>query len=338
MITNIIDDLQILQTGVSIDEFEGKRTLVTGAAGFLGSWLTDLLILAKAEVTAIDNFSTGLLENINHLHKNPNFKLIKNDITKILLSDLEEYDIIFHLASRPSPDDYQQNPVNTLLTCAKGTEIMLEQARKYDSKIITTSTSEVYGDPQIIPTPETYWGNVNPIGIRSCYDEGKRYSEALIAAYRRQYELKSVILRIHNTYGPRLRAKGTYGRAVSRFINQALNNKDITVYGDGTQTRSFTYVTDTIKGILKAAATKKAVTETINIGNTKETTINELAQTIKKLTKSNSKITFKPLPPDDPKRRSPDITKAKQILEWTPEINLETGLHKTINWFNTKKE
>jgi UDP-glucuronate decarboxylase len=333
-----MDDLQVLQTEFSKNEFEAKKILVTGAAGFLGSWITDLLILAKAEVTTIDNFSTGLLKNINHLTNKPNFKLIKKDITEITPSDLEEYNTIFHLASRPSPDNYQQNPVDTLLTCAKGTEIMLEAARKYGSKIITTSTSEVYGDPQMIPTPETYWGNVNPIGVRSCYDEGKRYSEALIAAYQRQYGIKTVILRIHNTYGPRLRAKGTYGRAVSRFINQALNNKDITVYGDGTQTRSFTYVTDTIKGILKAATIKKAVTETINIGNTKETTINELAQTIKKLTKSNSKITFKPLPPDDPKRRSPDITKAKQILEWNPEINLETGLYKTINWFNTKKE
>jgi UDP-glucuronate decarboxylase len=311
---------------------------VTGAAGFLGSWIVDILVSSKAEVTAIDNFSTGVLENITHLNKKPNFKLIKKDITEIVLSDLEEYTIIFHLASRPSPDDYQQNPVDTLLTCAKGTEIMLETARKYESKIITTSTSEVYGDSQIIPTPETYWGNVNPIGVRSCYDEGKRYSEALIAAYQRQYGIKSVILRIHNTYGPRLRAKGTYGRAVSRFINQALNNKDITVYGDGTQTRSFTYVTDTIKAILKAATTKKAENQTINIGNTKETTINELGKTIKKLTKSNSKITFKPLPQDDPKRRSPDITKAKEILGWTPEVNLETGLQKTINWFKTKNE
>ena len=331
-------DLHVLQTEFSKNEFEATTILVTGAAGFLGSWITDLLILAKAEVTTIDNFSTGLLENINHLTNKPNFKLIKKDITEIVLSDLEEYDIIFHLASRPSPDDYQQNPVDTLLTCAKGTEIMLKAAKKYGSKIIITSTSEVYGDPQIIPTPETYWGNVNPIGVRSCYDEGKRYSEALIAAYQRQYGIKTVTLRIHNTYGPRLRAKGTYGRAVSRFINQALNNKDITVYGDGTQTRSFTYITDTIKGILKAATTKKAISETINIGNTKETTINELAKTIKKITKSNSKISFKPLPPDDPKRRSPDITKAKQILGWKPEVDLETGLQKTINWFKIKKE
>jgi UDP-glucuronate decarboxylase len=333
-----MEDLQVLQIEYSQDKFGATKILVTGAAGFLGSWIVDLLISAKAEVTAIDNFSTGVLENINHLHKEPNFKLIKKDITEIVLSDLEEYNIVFHLASRPSPDDYQQNPVDTLLTCAKGTEIMLEAARKYDSKIITTSTSEVYGDPQIIPTPETYWGNVNPIGVRSCYDEGKRYSEALIAAYQRQYGIKSVILRIHNTYGPRLRAKGTYGRAVSRFINQALNNQDITIYGDGAQTRSFTYITDTIKGILKAATTKKAINETINIGNTKETTIIELGKTIKKLTKSNSKITFKPLPQDDPKRRSPDIRKAKEILEWTPEVNLETGLQKTVNWFKAKKE
>ncbi len=335
---NILDDLQILQKNFSKDEFEETQILVTGAAGFLGSWITDLLILAEAEVTSIDNFSTGLIDNIQHLNGKPNFKLMKKDISEIVLSDLEEHRIIFHLASRPSPDDYQQNPVDTLLTCAKGTEIMLEAARKYDSKIITTSTSEVYGDPQIIPTPETYWGNVNPTGVRSCYDEGKRYSEALIAAYRRQYGINTVTLRIHNTYGPRLRAKGTYGRAVSRFINQSLNNQDITVYGDGTQTRSFTYITDTIRGIIKAATTKKAIGETINIGNTKETTINELAKIIKNLSKSSSKIVFKPLPSDDPKRRSPDITKAKEILGWTPEVNLETGLQKTINWFKAKQE
>jgi|TARA_B100000315_G_scaffold193375_1_gene183883 UDP-glucuronate decarboxylase len=333
-----MEDLQVLQKEYSKPEFEATKILVTGAAGFLGSWITDLLILAKAEVTIIDNFSTGLLENINHINKKSNFKLIKKDITEIILSDLEEYNTIFHLASRPSPDDYQQNPVETLLTCSKGTEIMLDAARKFDSKIIITSTSEVYGDPRIIPTPETYWGNVNPIGVRSCYDEGKRYGEALIVAYQRQYGIKTVILRIHNTYGPRLRAKGTYGRAVSRFINQALNNQDITVYGDGKQTRSFAYITDTIKGIIKAATTKKAINETINIGNTKETTIIELGKTIKKLTNSNSKITYKPLPPDDPKRRSPDIRKAKEILGWTPEVNLETGLQKTINWFKTKKE
>ena len=338
MTNNIKNDLDVLQTDVLDNDFDGERILVTGAAGFLGSWITDFLVLSNAKVTALDNFSTGLPENINHLNNKPNFKLIKKDVTQISSSDLNEFNIIFHLASRPSPDDYQQNPVETLLTCSKGTEIMLEAARKYNSKIISTSTSEVYGDSQIIPTPETYWGNVNPIGVRSCYDEGKRYSEALIAAYQRQYGIKSVILRIHNTYGPRLRAKGTYGRAVSRFINQALNNQDITVYGDGAQTRSFTYITDTIKGILKAATTKKAINETINIGNTKETTIIELGKTIKKLTKSNSKITFKPLPQDDPKRRSPDIRKAKEILEWTPEVNLETGLQKTVNWFKTKKE
>lgn len=333
MINNIKNDLLVLQTEFLKKEFEEKNILVTGAAGFLGSWITDLLILSNAKVTALDNFSTGLPENINHLNNKPNFSLVKKDVTKINSSDLNEFNIIFHLASRPSPDDYQQNPVETLLTCSKGTEIMLEVARKYNSKIITTSTSEVYGDPQIIPTPETYWGNVNPIGVRSCYDEGKRYSEALIAAYQRQYGIKSVTLRIHNTYGPRLRAKGTYGRAVSRFINQALNNKDITVYGDGKQTRSFTYVTDTIKAILKATTTKQAVGETINIGNTKETTINELATTIKNLTKSNSNITYAPLPADDPKRRSPVITKANHILNWKPEVNLETGLQKTIDWF-----
>jgi UDP-glucuronate decarboxylase len=338
LINNIKNDLQVIQTEVLEKEFKEKNILVTGAAGFLGSWITDFLILSNAKVTALDNFSTGLSENINHLNNKPNFKLIKKDVTQINSSDLNEFNIIFHLASRPSPDDYQQNPVETLLTCSKGTEIMLEAARKYNSKIITTSTSEVYGDPQIIPTPETYWGNVNPIGVRSCYDEGKRYSEALIAAYQRQYGIKSVTLRIHNTYGPRLRAKGTYGRAVSRFINQALNNKDITVYGDGTQTRSFTYVTDTIKAILKAATTKQAENQTINIGNTKETTINELATTIKNLTKSNSKITYAPLPPDDPKRRSPVIAKANEILNWKPEVDLETGLQKTINWFKTKKE
>lgn len=333
----IVNDLEVIQSRVPEDVFEGKRILVTGAAGFLGSWITDLLVLNNAEVTALDNFSTGLDFNIDHLYQNPSFGLIRDDITKINVGDLERYDLIFHLASRPSPDDYQRHPVETLLTSAKGTETMLEAARRHDAKIITTSTSEVYGDSNLIPTPENYWGNVNPIGPRSCYDEGKRYSESLITAYRRQYGLKTVILRIFNSYGPRLRSEGTYGRAVSRFIDQALSNEDITVYGTGEQTRSFTYVTDTIRGIIQATITKRAEGEIINIGNTKETTIIELAETIRKLTKSKSKISFRPLPPDDPKRRSPDTTKAKKLLDWQPEVNLETGLQRTIDWFKHKK-
>jgi len=327
----IIDGLKDLETRFPANSFDGEKILVTGAAGFIGSWITDLLTLKKAKVTGLDNFSTGLSENIDHLNEKPNFKMLKKDVTKI--KDAGKYDLIFHLASRPSPDDYQQHPIETLFTSAKGMEAMLETARKHDSKIIVASTSEIYGDTQVIPTPETYWGNVNPTGPRSCYDEGKRYCEALTAAYRKQYDLKTVTIRIFNTYGPRLRAEGTYGRALSRFINQALANENITVYGDGKQTRSFTYITDTVKGIIQAAVEEKAVGETINIGNTKETTILELAKKIKTLTKSNSKITFKPLPTDDPRRRAADITKAKQTLNWTPEVTLETGLKKTIEWF-----
>ncbi|MCL4435516.1 MAG: GDP-mannose 4,6-dehydratase [Thaumarchaeota archaeon] len=329
----IKNGLETIQKSLPKKEFQGKKVLITGGAGFIGSWITDLLVINKAEVTIIDDFSTGLSENIDHLVGKPNLKLIKKDITKISLKEVGEHDLILNLASRPTPDDYQLNPLQTLRISSIGTEVVLEAARKYDAKILTASTSEIYGDTQVIPTPETYWGNVNPTGPRSCYDEGKRYGEALVTAYRRQYGLQTVIIRIFNTYGPRLRAEGTYGRALSRFIDQALTGQPITVYGTGKQTRSFTYITDTAKGILQATIAPKAIGETINIGNIQETTILQLAQTIKTLTKSTSKITFKPLPQDDPKRRAPDITKAKQILGWIPQIDLETGLRKTIEWF-----
>lgn len=316
------------------DFFEGKRTLVTGGAGFLGSYLCDVILMLGSEVTCLDNFSTGKMENVEHIIGKANFRLINSDILSFETRGL--YDYIFSFAARPSPEDYQRHPIETLCTNSHGTFKILELARKCRARIIFASTSEVYGDPNVFPTPEDYWGNVNPIGMRSCYDEGKRFGEALSIAYHRQYGVDSRIVRIFNTYGPRIRADGAYARALPRFILQALNNEDISVYGDGSQTRSFCYVTDTLRGILSAFSADVAEGEVFNIGNPEEVTILELAEKIRNTARSNSKIRFCPLPPDDPKRRRPDITKAKKILNWSPRVSLTEGLNKTIKWFILK--
>ena len=240
------------------------------------------------------------------------------------------------MAGHASPDEYQAHPIETLQTSASGTFAMAELARKNDATLLFASTSEVYGDTAIIPTPETYWGNVNPIGPRSCYDEGKRFAEALLMAYAKQYGLDVRVPRIFNSYGPRLREDGLYGRAMSRFILQALTNQPITVYGNGKQTRSFCYVTDTVTGLLLVTTTPKAKGEVINIGNAQEKTILDLATKIKENTRSNSEIIFHPLPKDDPKRRCPDTTKLEKLVEWKPIVNLQEGLNKTIQWFHSK--
>jgi len=273
------------------------------------------------------------MENISHLRRSRNFTFRKLDATHPEDLETEKYDVIFHLASRASPEEYQQHPIETLTANSQGTQNMLELARKKDAILIYASTSEVYGDAEEIPTPETYWGKVNPVGVRSCYDEGKRYGEALCMAYRRTYNLDTRILRLFNTYGPRIRHEGAYARALPRFIHQALKGEDITVFGDGKQTRSFCYITDTIRGILKVAASPTAEGEVFNIGNPNEITVMTLAEKIRELSGSSSKIIYKPLPPDDPKRRCPDITKAKTMLSWSPQISLEEGLKKTISWF-----
>ena len=257
MMDNIIsEDLQKVRAEVKGDAFAGKRVLVTGGAGFIGSWLCDVLLGFGAEVIAVDDLSTGRIKNIHHLTKSPSFKLVKLNVCDFVSE--EKFDFIFHMAGHASPDEYQAHPIETLQTSALGSFHMAELARKNDASLLFASTSEVYGDAEVIPTPESYWGKVNPVGPRSCYDEGKRFAEALLIAYRNQYGLDVRVPRIFNSYGPRLREDGLYGRAMSRFILQALTNQPITVYGDGKQTRSFCYVTDTIIGLMLLMTNPKA--------------------------------------------------------------------------------
>lgn len=327
----VLEDVQLVINDLKLGVFRDKHVLVTGGAGFIGSYLCDVLVELGASVVCLDNFSTGSTKNIDHLIERGNFKLIKDNVSNF--EDEEGYDHILHLASRASPEEYQLHPIETLLANSYGSYMMLELARKHDSRILFPSSAEVYGDAGVIPTPETYWGNVNPVGIRSCYDEGKRFGEALFMAYYREYELDTRIVRIHNTYGPRLRADGYYARALSRFVLQALNDKDLSVYGDGSQTRSFCYITDMVLGILLALSSKRAKGEVINMGSSYETSILNLAKRIKRMIRSESQISFHTLPKDDPKRRCPDISKAKEILKWEPKISLDEGLKRTIFWF-----
>jgi nucleoside-diphosphate-sugar epimerase len=305
--------------------------LVTGGAGFLGSHLCDRLIRDHT-VHCMDILASGKRDNIQHLVADKNFNFIRHDVQKPFESEAS-FDTIFHFASRAAPDEYQKFPLHTLMTNSLGTYNMLELARKHDSKILLASTSEIYGDADVVPTPEHYWGNVNPVGIRSCYDEGKRFAETLFYTFRQQYGMDTKIIRIFNTYGPRIRADGYYGRALPRFITQALEGKDITVYGDGSQTRSFCYVDDLMDGILSVA--RSGHTGPFNLGNPNEITILDLAKLVKESTGSSSEITFHPLPEDDPRRRSPDIAKARELLKWEPRVDLREGLHKTIEWFKS---
>lgn len=332
----IIDDLDNLVTRLNLKSgfFKDKKFLVTGGAGFLGSWVCDVLIKLNAKVLCQDNFSSGLMFNIEHLKNNENFELIKQDVRSE--KQISTIDGIIHMASRAAPEDYNKNQVETLLTNSEGIKNVLDLARKYDCQCLFTSTSEIYGDAEKIPTPEDCRGHVNSIGLRSCYDEGKRYGEALCMAYYREYGVKVKIVRIFNTYGPRIRPDGQYGRALSRFSLNALNNDNIVIYGDGLQTRSFCYVTDTILGILSFFA-ENTTQKVINLGNENEITINKLAEIIIKITNSKSKIIFKEKMPDDPKRRRPDISIAKTILRWNAETSLESGLEKTIKWILENK-
>lgn len=327
----VTEDVQNVIKAIRREEFVGEDILVTGGAGFLGSYLCETLVSCGSKVTCLDKFSTGTLENLATVINSKNFKLVKEDVLRF--EDSQRYKYIFHLASRAAPEEYQLHPIETLMVNAEGSHRILEIARRGDATVLFTSSSEIYGKAQLIPTPETYWGNVNPIGVRACYDEGKRFGEALFMAYYKQYGLDVKIVRVHNTYGPRLRADGAYARAVSRFVSQALKGEDITVYGDGTQTRSFCYISDTLRALLKVMVTNEAKGDVINVGSPMETPIIELARKIRELTHSTSRITFQPLPQDDPKRRCPDISKAKSILGWTPEVDLEEGLRRTIEWF-----
>lgn len=305
-----------------------KRILITGGAGFIGSHLCERLLEEGNEVICVDNFFTGSKDNIKHLFKNPYFKLLRHDITFPLYVEVDE---IYNLACPASPIHYQFDPVQTTKTSVLGAINMLELAKRLKIRILQASTSEVYGDPMVHPQKEDYWGNVNPIGPRACYDEGKRCAETLFFDYHRQHNLDIKVVRIFNTYGPRMLPND--GRVVSNFIVQALKGEDITVYGNGSQTRSFCYIDDMVEGIIKMMKSEKGFTGPVNLGNPQEFTILELAEKILKLTKSKSKIVFKPLPQDDPKQRQPDITLAKTKLNWQPKVPLEEGLIKTIEWF-----
>ncbi len=306
--------------------------LLAGGAGFLGSHFCDFLLEKGHSVYCIDNFITGKKENIKHLLNNKKFKFKETDITK-KFSIKEKFDCVINFASIASPVFYDKYKIETLLVGSYGTYNLLELARKNKAKFLFTSTSEVYGDPACNPQKESYWGNVNPIGKRSMYDESKRFSEALIMNYHRVYGLDTKMVRIFNTYGPRMNMND--GRVVPQFINQALNNKPITVFGKGTQTRSLCYVSDLIAGIYKLLMSKEHTP--VNIGNPHELTVKDIAKTIIKLTNSKSKIIYKPLPEDDPKKRRPDISKAKKILKWEPKVDLNQGLLKTIDYFKRSK-
>ena len=307
-----------------------KRILVTGGAGFLGSHLCEKLIAQGAEVLCVDNYFTGTKTNIAALLDNPRFELMRHDVTFPLQVEVDE---IYNLACPASPIHYQHDPVQTTKVSVHGAINMLELAKRIGAKIFQASTSEVYGDPRVHPQIESYWGNVNPIGVRSCYDEGKRCAETLFFDYHRQYKLRIKIMRIFNTYGPRMHPND--GRVVSNFIVQALKGEPITIYGDGKQTRSFCYVDDLIDGMIGMMNTSDNVTGPINVGNPKEITIFDLAETIKMATGSKSQIILKPLPSDDPTQRQPDISLAHAILNWRPEVKLEYGITKTIDYFRT---
>ncbi|HPY82537.1 MAG: SDR family oxidoreductase [Bacteroidales bacterium] len=306
-----------------------KRILITGGAGFIGSHLCERLLQEGNEVICLDNFFTGSKENIIHLLNNPFFELVRHDVTSPYYAEVEE---IYNLACPASPIHYQYNPIKTIKTSVMGAINMLGLAKRVRATILQASTSEVYGDPQVHPQSESYWGHVNPIGIRSCYDEGKRCAETLFMDYHTQNNVAIKIVRIFNTYGPRMHPND--GRVVSNFIVQALQNKPITIYGDGSQTRSFQYVDDLVEGMIRMMQTSKDVVGPINIGNPGEFTILELAQKVLALTNSKSEIVHLPLPQDDPMQRRPDISKAKQQLNgWEPTCNLDTGLRKTIDYF-----
>src|SRR3989338_6929280 len=305
-----------------------KTILITGGAGFIGSHLCEFLIAKGYKVIAMDNLTTGNLKNISHLMKNKSFSFIEADASEHI--DIEEkLDFVLHFASPASPIDYQKSPIQTLKAGSLGTHNTLGVALAKKATYVLASTSEVYGDPLVNPQPETYWGNVNSIGVRGCYDESKRFAEALVMAYHRVHKLDTKIARIFNTYGPRMRKDD--GRVVPNFITQALSNKPIKVYGNGKQTRSFCYVSDLIGGIYKLMMSD--INEPVNLGNPEEHTILEFAKVIKTLTKSNSKIVFKELPVDDPHIRCPDISKARKELGWKPKVSLKEGLSRTVEWF-----
>lgn len=307
-----------------------KRVLITGGAGFLGSHLVEKLLAEGHDVTCLDNYFTGDKSNIAHLMGNPYFEVVRHDVTMPYFIEVDE---IYNLACPASPIHYQFNPIKTIKTSVMGAINMLGLAKRVKAKILQASTSEVYGDPEIHPQTESYWGHVNPIGSRACYDEGKRCAEALFMNYHLQNNVRIKIMRIFNTYGPRMHPND--GRVVSNFIVQALKNKDITIYGDGSQTRSFCYVDDLIDGMTRLMNTGDDFTGPVNVGNPSEFTILELAEKVIRFTGSKSKLVYNPLPEDDPMQRQPNISLAKKVLDWEPKVPLDEGLKLTINYFKT---
>jgi dTDP-glucose 4,6-dehydratase len=332
--------LIVVLNSIAFEPFAGQillmkkiqpTSVVTGAAGFLGSHLTDLLLARGHKVIGIDNFVTGTVDNIAHLGGNPNFKFIQQDVTEFLFLE-GPVNFVWHFASPASPIDYLELPIQTLKVGSLGTHKALGLAKNKKARFLIASTSEIYGDPLVHPQPEEYWGNVNTIGPRGCYDESKRFAEAITMAYQREHKVETRIVRIFNTYGPRMRIND--GRVVPAFISQALKNKPITVFGKGTQTRSFCYVSDLIEGIYRLMMSDYSLP--VNVGNPTEMTMLQFAEEIVKATGSRSKISFKPLPQDDPKQRKPDIAKAKKLLKWEPKVKLADGLVKTIEYFREK--
>ncbi|MCI1191830.1 SDR family oxidoreductase [Calidifontimicrobium sp. SYSU G02091] len=310
---------------------ESKKIVVTGGAGFIGSHLCERLLAAGHEVICVDNFYTGRKANIAHLLDHPRFDVVRHDITEPLVLQADE---VYNLACPASPGHYQADPIHTMKTSVLGSINLLGLARRTGAKSLLASTSEVYGDPLVHPQPESYWGHVNPCGVRSCYDEGKRSAEALYFDYHRQHGIPIKVVRIFNTYGPRMRPDD--GRVVSNFIVQALMDEPLTIYGDGQQTRSFCYVDDLVDGLMKMMASPDEVLGPINLGNPGEFTMLELAEAVKRLTNSRSRIVHEPLPQDDPKRRQPDITRARAVLGWQPVVQLEQGLLRTIAYFEAQ--
>lgn len=346
---SIADDVaeinsRLQKAGLSL---KGKHVLITGGSGFLGSWVCDVLLSQNAKVICIDNLSSGLFENTEHLHGNPNFKFINHDISKpvyfgkfmpneICFPNIDQrIDIVMHMASRASPFEFKEFPIQILKSNTLGTLNALGIAKEHHATFFYSSTSETYGNPpaSAVPTPETYFGNVNPVGPRSCYDEAKRAGEAFLKAYELQHNLDVHFIRIFNTYGPRIRGGKEFGRVVPNFILQCLNDEPITVFGEGKQTRCFTYVVDEIEGIFKDLLIPEARGIPINVGNNQVNTVIELAEAVKRMTGSKSKIIFEKMPIDDPNFRQPVLKRAKDILNWEPTTNLETGLKKTIDWF-----
>jgi len=331
----IREDLATIRKSIRPELFDGKNVLVTGGSGFLGSWICDVLTMSGSTVVCLDNLSTGVFDNVEHLKGTKNFVFEKTDTCDY--SGRRKFDLIFHMASRPAPEDYQKHPVETALANSVGTQQVLERARKSDARVFYASSSEVYGDPEVFPTPESYVGRVDPLGPRSCYEEGKRFGEAYCKAYSDEYGVDVRIGRIFNSYGPRLRAEGFYGRVVSRFLLQAFNGDSVTVFGDGTQTRSFCYITDTITGLLRLVAKDGISTQAVNIGSMEETNIVNLARKIIEISASKSKVEFLPFPPGDHHRRLPDGARAKRMLDWGPTVGLDLGLQRTVRWFQAQE-